>query len=499
MVMPNQPAPPAPPAKTPAQIAELSPQDRQQYFTDRANAGVKDDGLFGVVERMVAQANAQNDAERVGNQNVKKLESQDVEYVKGLDPSDADYMGSDHEQLKAYLDTNLDPQQVTDVSNAYHQLHEAFDGFGTAMSDAVNKSKGEWEGDAAGNAQGYFMSLSKWADANSTNAKLASETIYDQQTAASSAKNSMPEVVKFDMMDEMAKWGQAKDPLSFADAIQNTYKTYDESNKAHQEAAGVMSQYDKTLYAAASKQPAFAPPPAFGQGEVGTLNPPGKTSPTGTGNGESGNNSSSSGVTGSGSNLPSGGLGGSSGSSGSNLPGATPLQPGGPSTGSGTLPGFTAPAGYQSSNLTSTSNQNANQNTGMGGMGAMPMGGMGGMGGGMGGDSEYSSKTGRGGGGFGPGGGGSASGSGSTPGSGTSSGARPGGVGAAEAAAGRGIGSGGSGMGSGSRGSGMGGARGGKAEGEEDLEHQRPDYLVEGDPDEFFGTDMRTAPPVIGE
>lgn len=495
MVTPNKPAPPA---KTPEQIAELSPQDRQQYFTDQANAGVHDPGLFGMVERIVAQAKAKNDAERVGNENVKDLQNQDVEYIKGLDPSDADYMGHEHEQLKAFLDTNLDPNQVTDVSNAYHELHVAFDGFGTAMNEAVNKSKGEWEGDAAGNAQGYFTSLGKWADANSVNAKLASETIYDQQTAASSAKNSMPEVVKFDMTDEMAKWGQAKDPLSFADAIQNTYQTYQASNKAHEEAAGVMSQYDKTLYSAASKQPAFAPPPQFGQGEVGTLTPPGKTEPSGTGKGTGDGNSSSNNLTGGSSSLP-GGVGSSTGGGGTNLPpGSHPLQPGGPSTGSGTLPGFTAPSGFQQSNLPpANSNNNSNANTGMGGMGAMPMGGMG-MGGGMGGDSEYNSKTGRGGGGgFGPGGGGS--GSGSTPGSGNSSGARAGGVGAAEAAAGRGIG-GGSGMGG--RGSGMGGMGrpgGGKAEGEEDLEHQRPDYLVEGDPDEFFGTDMRTAPPVIGE
>jgi hypothetical protein len=45
----------------------------------------------------------------------------------------------------------------------------------------------------------------------------------------------------------------------------------------------------------------------------------------------------------------------------------------------------------------------------------------------------------------------------------------------------------------------MGGGRGRGGEGEEDQEHQRPTYLVEADPDEVFGTDMRTAPPVIGE
>jgi hypothetical protein len=45
----------------------------------------------------------------------------------------------------------------------------------------------------------------------------------------------------------------------------------------------------------------------------------------------------------------------------------------------------------------------------------------------------------------------------------------------------------------------MGGVPGGRrGEGEEDEEHQRPSFLVEGDPDAVFGTDQMTAPPVIG-
>jgi hypothetical protein len=42
----------------------------------------------------------------------------------------------------------------------------------------------------------------------------------------------------------------------------------------------------------------------------------------------------------------------------------------------------------------------------------------------------------------------------------------------------------------------MGAGRGGKGQG--DGEHKRAAYLVEADPDSIFGTDERTAPPVIG-
>ena len=46
---------------------------------------------------------------------------------------------------------------------------------------------------------------------------------------------------------------------------------------------------------------------------------------------------------------------------------------------------------------------------------------------------------------------------------------------------------------------GMAGVPGGRGQGDDDEEHQRPSFLVEGDPDAVFGTDEMTAPPVIGE
>lgn len=89
----------------------------------------------------------------------------------------------------------------------------------------------------------------------------------------------------------------------------------------------------------------------------------------------------------------------------------------------------------------------------------------------------------------------------------------PGGSGSGGLGAGRGSGMGGlGGLGGGDLAGGRGGAgRGGtgamgpmgaggrRADGDDDDEHQRPDYLIEADPDAIFGTDQRTSPPVIGE
>jgi hypothetical protein len=467
-------------------LKTLSPDDRTRYLRDKAK-GEGGDGPFGIFQRLIAQGKAQQQSEDVGNQNVDQLtKNKDIKYVEGLEPSNADYQGYDHPRLKEFIDSNLNVEQVSAVSTAYHDIHKAFDTFATTMTEAVNASQGTWEGDAAGNAQGYFKSLSKWADGNSQNAKLASETIYDQGTAASTVKNTMPKPIPFSWKDEVGNW-MTSNPFNLGENIDKSIQKQKDSREAHTQAASAMHSYDNALYEAASKQPVFAEPPKFGEGGS---NPPGSNPP---GSNPPGSNPPGSNPPGSGTYIPPGG--GSSGfrpSGSGNLPGP------GSSTGSGSIPSSTTPSGFQNG-PGPVNTPGPNTNMGPMPMSPMPMAPM--MPGGMG-DSDYSGRGGRGGGGsgsgFGPG-----SGAGSTPGSGAASGAaRPGGVGAAEAAAGRGMG--GLGGGAGGRGGmgmggGMGGARGQKGEGDEDTEHQRPTYLVEGDPDEVFGTDMRTAPPVIGE
>lgn len=486
---------PPPPPKTPAQVADMAPAERDAYLQAKAEAGVdQNDPLFGWVQRFLATSQAQNQSQEIGDKNeAAATKGRDVEYVQGLHAPNADYKGSDHTQLQAYLESNLNVDQVSDVSTAYHQVHQVFDKFATSMNTAVNASKGTWEGSAAENAQQYFTSLGKWSDANSQNAKLASETIYDQGQAASTAKNSMPAPIPFSWTDEFKNIATSN-PFNMPENVDKALQKQKDSQAAHDQAASVMSTYDKNLYEAASKQPAFAPPPSFSTGG-GTGDPGGPDDKNGINTPSSVDTPGSHSVNtpgGTNNNFTNGNIPGPNITPHVNLPGST--------TGSGIVPaGTTTPSGFTPGSVPSGSTSNPNQSMGgMPPMSPMPMGG--GMN--FGGDEAYNSKVGGGGGGrgsgFGPGGG---AGAGSSTGAGSASGAaRPGGIGAAEAAAGRGMGGLGAGSASGRGGMGAGGmGRGQKGEGDEDTEHSRPTYLVEGDPDEVFGTDLRTAPPVIGE
>ncbi len=257
-----------PPPKTPdlprEQVERMSPAERDAYFDRKAQEGVDPNSwLFGPIQQWVAKVQGDAQSKQIHDQNIKdSTAGRDVAYVQGLQPSNADYKGVDHTQLKQYLSTNLSVDQVTGVSDAYFKMHGVFDRFSTAMNEAVNKSKGAWEGNAADSAQAYFSSLGKWSEANSQNAKLASETTYEQGQAASAAKNSMPEPIKFSWGDEFKSWATSN-PFNLGDNIDKSIQKQKDSQDAHDEAAGVMSKYDQNLYTAASKQPAFAPPPAF--------------------------------------------------------------------------------------------------------------------------------------------------------------------------------------------------------------------------------------------
>ncbi|MEV4149490.1 hypothetical protein AB0J40_37935 [Amycolatopsis sp. NPDC049691] len=489
----RQGPPPKTADKTPQEVQDMAPAERDAYLQQKAEEGV-DPGswLFGPVQQWIAQAKAKNQSQEMGDKNVADAtKGRDVEYVQGLNAPNADYKGTDHTQLQAFLQSNLDVDQVSEVSTAYHEVHKVFEKFATSMNTAVNASKGTWEGAAAQNAQQYFTTLGKWSDANSQNAKLASETIYDQGQAAATAKNSMPAPIPFSWSDEFKSWATSN-PFSLPDNVDKSLQKQKDSQAAHDQAASVMATYDKNLYEAASKQPAFAPPPSFSTGG-------GSGDPNGTGDKNGIDNPGSVNMPGSNSvNTPSGSNNFATGNIPGNLGGpAGHLSGPGSTTGAGLLPaGTTTPSSFTPGTIPGGSTSNPNQSFGgMPPMSPMPMGGMN-----FGGDEAYNSKVGGGagrGGGFGPGG----SGAGNATGAGAASGAaRPGGIGAAEAAAGRGMGGLGSGSASGRGGMGAGGmGRGQKGEGDEDTEHSRPTYLVEGDPDEVFGTDLRTAPPVIGE
>lgn len=484
-----------PPELSEEQIAQLPPGTEYSYAMARASAG--DQFWIARIGSWVEGVKTATEAKEERREQISSY--RDVEYREGVPASDFNYLSYDHAELKSYVEP-INAADITAYSDTYHDLHKLLQRLSEDLREAVTKSQSGWEGEAADSAHGYFTSLADWSESNSQNAHIASDIIAAESSAASTAKNSMPEPIPFNLEKEMEGWGA--NPFTAHEQISQAIDKMEESRAEHEKAVQVMTQYDADLQEAGNKQPVFAEPPSFGGGggdgrggPSGVIRVPevsGDTSASGFAGGVPG---------GAGSPSPGGGGGGFA-------PPSSPPPPGGvgPSTGAGVVPAVTRPSGLNPGGMTrppSGGGRNPNRaGFGPGGVGAVPAAGFapgggfgpGGGGGGYGGGRIPGA-------GFGPGGaGGAGAGAGAGAGSGAATGAKPmGGPGAAGpgAAAAAGAGAAGrGGMGAAPMGAGAGAGKGGQ--GGEDNEHQRPTYLVEADPDDVFGTDQRTAPPVIG-
>lgn len=463
----------------------------------------------------------------------------------------ANYMSNPHPELKRMVTEDVDPAVVGQMGDAWIETGNAMTRFQSGVAAAINNSEADWQGQAGNAARTYMAGVGNWVGSAGESAQLVGTQTNIQADALSEAKVSMPEPVAFDVAAANRDLQTTTNPVEMMSKYATYMAQYTAQQNAHEQAARVLSTYDSSL-AGASAMPAFAPPPQMNGGS-GSLTPVGGDQLKGlgtdpgvnpSGSGSTGGAGSAGGAGGGGSNpgvptLPGGpggpgGAGGGGGSgSGGGPGGGVPGLPGGPggtdpSAGGGgpnpgpgggpPLPGGPGPGGLGPG-------PGGNQNPGGGpplpfGPGVLP-----GPDGERGGGRGFGPGTGPGTRGFGPGGGfgtGGGLGSGGGPGSGFGSGSGAGGAGGGSGAGGlaaRGGGMGGAGLGpgggalaaesaamrggavgaAGRGGIGMGAVPGGRGRGEEDEEHQRPSFLVEGDPDAVFGTDEMTAPPVIGE
>jgi hypothetical protein len=457
------------------------------------------------------------------NQHTKDL-AQDFQSRNPPSTGDPNYSSQDSTALYNAIHT-ADKGQTTSVATSWNNVGNKLVTITSTLNDAAKQATSGWEGDAANAAMQFHTQVATWANNAAAGAQVTAANVADQSTAVSGAQSNMPQPYVYTMQQALNDVAGAPDPTL---AVPQAQANLDKAAENHNQSVQVASTYHSSLETASQQMPAMAPTPTFSN----SLGKTGSGSGSGSGSGAGGSGSGSggggavprmSGVGGAGGGGSSGGgagggggslqpphVGGGSGGSGVGGSGGSGSGNGGLGTsgyGGGTLPG--GGTGYPGGG---TPGGGYPGGGGPGGYpGGMPVGGMP-MGGNFGGGDQpysgggYGSGTaggraggsgGSGGGygrgsGFGPGGSSSESGS-SASGSGGRSGA---GAAAAEESAME-SGAAGARGGAGSSAGGMGAGRGG-GRGQGDGEHKRASYLVEADPDSIFGTDERTAPPVIG-
>jgi hypothetical protein len=487
-------------------------------------------GLGGAVRRVIADLQAEAASEVYAEGQARRLEL-GVETRGGPRMPGTYYLGYGHPALKDMVETNMDPAQVNDTGAAWNSLGNTLVEFQEAVSTAVEGSAEDWSGVAGDSARGYFAGVGDWMGGTGQAFQLAANRLNAQSEAAASARAGMPEPVDFSMNDAIGMLERETNIFNLHNTISQVNQKFAEKQQAHELAAEVMTNFAKAMGESGSGMPTFAPVPNMGEpagnaggesvddrpvGGRGTGSWPagggGPAVDVSAGGGvEGGMPPASDGAEGDAPRPGGGGLEGPGGGVGSD-PGSTPVQsgqvsvPGGLGGGDhGVRPVAGGPGGEPAGGLPIGGFPGGRPGSGAGPVGGRGFGpdGRPGTGGeasgrlGAGGEPGARGFGGRSGAGGGPlagePGAGGRSGAGGEHGSGGRGGA--GALGAGQAT-GRGAGpgrGGASGMGMGPMGA------GGFGQGEQDVEHRRPSWLEEPDPEGLFGSDETTAPPVIGE
>jgi hypothetical protein len=373
-------------------------------------------------------------------------------------------------ELHQMATVNNVPSTADDLGRAFNEGGNSLAEAANALFEAVNALDGAWKGVAADSAKSALAPLAKESGLAGQTAQMMGVQMSQQSVAASEVKK-LPPPKEYDQqqsLNAMVAGGPA--------AMQADMKAQkDAADAVKREQISYLNAYTQAMSAVDAQTPSFVPPKErIGGGGGGNNNiSGGSVVIPGTGDPSVYNRGTTTGA-------PTGkftGVAGPGSDQGflddngqTDQSGYTPL-PGGLGSGSGA---GTGTSGY---------------NPGPTNPSPTSFGPGGGPGGG-----PSTSVPGAGAGGFGGGFGSFGGGAGGAGGAGAGAGSNTGGTGpkgvtpAGMAPGGRGGGPGGMGA----------GAPRGKGDREEDEEHERPAYLVEGDPESAFGNDQLTAPAVIG-
>ncbi|RZS41356.1 PPE-repeat protein [Herbihabitans rhizosphaerae] len=426
---------------------------------------------------------------------------------------DVRWDGVSHEQIH----TDINNGQGASASSAHAQ---AWDGVAKSLERINGDLQAElsrlgavWEGKAADNTKAGSTPLVQWSETTNGHATNMKTTAEWQGNFIGEARSGVPKPVQVttpepstgDYMNAYANPFSSKTVAGVEQQARDHEAQEKARREAEQKARQAMTSYQSSSDMNVNTMATFETPP---QVVVGVPEPQprgGQVGPPGVGvdgpNGST-NTSSAPTLTGAGGSVPGApGTGGGGTGPGGHVPGAPGTGgPGGPGPGGYPgAPGTTNPGGWspirpQNTGKPPTTNTPPNLGPNSGQEYGMP--GPFGPGGTSFGDDEAARRGGPGSRGVGgPGGLGGANADGQRAGKGGPGGF--GGMGGADDMAHRAGGAGGpGGRGAGGMGGGMpmGGARG---QGEEDEEHETPDYLIGAS--DVWGDDRKVAPPVIGE
>ncbi len=171
------------------------------------------------------------------------------------------YLAHPHSALAPMLTSGADPDEVGRLADLYTETGAAMIRFRDAVAAAIADSDADWQGAAGDAARRFLAETGDWAARTGHGAQHAGARFAEHAEALATARSAMPAEHPFDHDAALADLRTTTDPVAFATKAAGYAEEYRRSRAAHEEAARVLTEYDRRL-AAAADLPAFTPPPS---------------------------------------------------------------------------------------------------------------------------------------------------------------------------------------------------------------------------------------------
>jgi hypothetical protein len=238
--------------------------DRKQAAYDQARQQNKDLENFPVGDALAelkSKAEAADVAGKYSQQQTSTLSTGQELREKPGALGNTNYLSYDHKDLDKFVKENFDTNAVHEVGRLYNDHGNKLIEFSNQIRQAAAKTAETWKGAAGDAMRAHVTQVADHMGRSGQAAQLTANQVGMQGEAGERAKNSMPEVVPFDLKQEMSNFFSDPNPFTAVSRANDIVEKHDQSQAAHQEAAQVMSTMEGSFGQAAAGTPAFVPAP----------------------------------------------------------------------------------------------------------------------------------------------------------------------------------------------------------------------------------------------
>ncbi|OXM52455.1 WXG100 family type VII secretion target [Amycolatopsis alba] len=188
--------------------------------------------------------------------------SKDLDMRKPGEPPSTVWSNATHEQMQSAIADNADPAAVGETSEEWVRAGNDLASHQRNLAKAINASTGNWEGEGGDAAREHLAGVGKWLGSTANGATLTGrqQQIHSQTLNETQKLMAANPPVAFSVQEANANLQTIKDPQLYMAQLGKDLGTFKKQQDARDQAAKVMTDFDKTVGSAIAT-PAFPPPP----------------------------------------------------------------------------------------------------------------------------------------------------------------------------------------------------------------------------------------------